>query len=98
MSVEHNPRCAIFNEPPGLRDPKDCDCGAVPPLPTEVRHRGMTQREAAVLVECEKCYAEPGDPCYNAAGTGYVPIHDERVALAERMVKRARERGVVFDA
>ena len=28
----HHPRCAMFNEPPGLRDPKDCNCGAIPPL------------------------------------------------------------------
>jgi hypothetical protein len=30
--MSHNPRCAIFNDPPSLRMAKDCDCGAIPPL------------------------------------------------------------------
>lgn len=30
--IQHNPRCAFFQEPPGLRDPNDCNCGAIPPL------------------------------------------------------------------
>lgn len=30
--VKHNPRCAIYHDPPSLRDPGDCNCGAIPPL------------------------------------------------------------------
>ncbi len=30
--VQHNPRCAIYREPPTLRDANDCNCGAIPPL------------------------------------------------------------------
>ena len=33
MSARHNPRCAIFHEPPSLRDASDCNCGAIPQLP-----------------------------------------------------------------
>lgn len=31
--IRHHPRCAWWDEPPTLRDPKDCNCGAIPPLP-----------------------------------------------------------------
>lgn len=30
--MRHSPRCAIFHEPPTLRDASDCNCGAIPPL------------------------------------------------------------------
>lgn len=32
--MRHNPRCAIFSIEPGLRDDNDCNCGAIPPLPS----------------------------------------------------------------
>lgn len=34
--MRHNPRCAIFREPPTLQDPNDCNCGAIPSLPPSV--------------------------------------------------------------
>jgi hypothetical protein len=34
--VSHNQRCAIFQEPPSLRDASDCNCGAIPPLPSSL--------------------------------------------------------------
>lgn len=30
--MRHNARCAIFQEPPTLRDDSDCNCGAIPSL------------------------------------------------------------------
>lgn len=30
--MRHNPRCAIYNDPPSLRDAKACNCGAIPEL------------------------------------------------------------------
>lgn len=35
MAEGHNPRCAIFNDPPSLRSPQDCDCGFIPPLESQ---------------------------------------------------------------
>lgn len=34
MTTTHHPRCAIFDEPPGLQSDQDCNCGAISPLPT----------------------------------------------------------------
>lgn len=31
--ARHNPRCNYLQEPPTLRDPNDCNCGAIPSLP-----------------------------------------------------------------
>lgn len=34
--MKHNPRCAYLRDPPSLRDPSDCNCGAIPPLQKDV--------------------------------------------------------------
>lgn len=45
--AEHNPRCAIFREPPGLRSDDDCNCEAVPSLlPPEGKPEAVSTREA----------------------------------------------------
>lgn len=49
MAEGHNPRCAIFNDPPSLRSPRDCDCGFIPPLDNEV-----AELEAALVRERER--------------------------------------------
>lgn len=36
--ARHDVRCAIFDEPPSLRDPKDCNCGSLTD-PQELRRR-----------------------------------------------------------
>lgn len=30
--AKHNPRCAIFHDPPSMRDASACNCGAIPTL------------------------------------------------------------------
>src|SRR4051794_2758030 len=32
LTTNHHPRCAIYQEPPSLRDANDCNCGAIPDL------------------------------------------------------------------
>jgi len=44
--MKHNPRCAIFHDPPSLQDPSDCNCGAIPPLnhEHEWQAHGLTEK------------------------------------------------------
>lgn len=53
----HNPRCAIFHEPPGLRDPSDCNCGAIPPLGS-VKMNLMPQHSPQKIDAVARCLAK----------------------------------------
>lgn len=37
MTPRHHPRCRFLHDPPSLRDPSACNCGAIPPLPQPVK-------------------------------------------------------------
>jgi hypothetical protein len=52
--MRHNPRCAIFHDPPGLRDDGDCNCGAIPPLPTRTRSERERRLERVVIAILEE--------------------------------------------
>lgn len=47
--MRHNPRCAIFQELPGLRDDSDCNCGAILPL-----RSSRSLEEAIIEIELRK--------------------------------------------
>lgn len=48
-------------------------------------------QKRAVLIDCSKCMTDPGEPCWDDEGTETVPIHDERVQDARRLVEKGEK-------
>lgn len=61
----------------------------------------INDKRIALLVECEKCFADVGGPCWNAAGTEEVDIHPERIIAAEKALDEYwffyTDRGLVLE-
>lgn len=87
--VGHNPRCAIFNEPPTLRNLDDCNCGTLPPLPTTGRI--MTDEQLQELVErIEHVGNQIADATRNFQETsGEIADSAEKLLAASRAMNEA---------
>lgn len=42
----------------------------------------------ALLINCDKCFCEPGEPCVSDDGTETVPLHEERVQEAKSLLEK----------
>lgn len=49
------------------------------------------EEKRAVIVDCPRCMTEPGEPCWSDGGTETVPIHNERIAEAARLVEKGEK-------
>lgn len=61
--TRHDPRCAIFHDPPSMRDPRACDCGLFDtpdPVPPQASTRAV--QYAAVLRERVSRFDETCEP------------------------------------
>jgi hypothetical protein len=70
FEVKHHPRCAIWRDPPSLRDDTDCNCGAIPQLP-DPQEKEVRRHHLATIIRDfldEKGYGDCGpgaDTCPN---------------------------------
>lgn len=49
------------------------------------------EEKRSVLIDCPRCMTEPGEPCWDDHGTGTVPLHDERITEAARLVEKGEK-------
>lgn len=45
-------------------------------------------QERALLVDCPKCFTDPGEGCVSDDGTEVVPLHGERVQVADYLFEK----------
>lgn len=59
--TEHYADCSYFDDPPGLREPSDCDCGAIPkkkksrPVVIDGNYAEVTPELRVVIFVCPVC-------------------------------------------
>jgi hypothetical protein len=83
--MRHNPRCRIFNEPPTLRDPSDCNCGAIPRLTP-----GLSLEQAIAKLTLRKQNLDHIYEGSSATDAAFRSVREEELDVALDVLRQIR--------